>query len=66
MLTNKEIKKKGLKALIDNLGDVNAEKFISLIQKEPFDYTKWQESLWNEQSVNQISDKAMKYRKDHK
>jgi hypothetical protein len=41
MLTNIEIKKKGLKALVNSLGDVDAEKFISLIIKEPFDYTKW-------------------------
>ncbi len=24
------------------MGDVDAEKFMSLISKEPFDYTQWQ------------------------
>ena len=28
--------------LINNLGMVEAERFIMLIQREPFDYTKWQ------------------------
>jgi len=63
MLTDTEIKKKGLKVLIDALGNVNAEKFISLIIKEPFDYTEWQSTLWSEQTVNQISERAMHYRK---
>ena len=63
MLTDIEIRKKGIKVLIDTLGNVNAEKFISLIIKEPFDYTEWQTILWNEQSVSQLSEQAMHYRK---
>lgn len=63
MLTDIQIKKKGLKALIDKLGDVGAEKFISMIIKEPFDYTQWQRLLWTEQSVDQVSEKAMQHRK---
>jgi hypothetical protein len=66
MLTDIEIKKKGLRVLIENLGDVNAEKFISLIIKEPFDYTEWQSTLWNEQTVEQESEKAMLYLKQNK
>lgn len=62
MLTDTEIKKKGFKILIDNLGDVDAEKFISLIIKEPFDYTIWQSNLWNDQTVDKLSEKAMDYR----
>ena len=66
MLTDIEIRRKGLRVLIDALGNVNAEKFISLIIKEPFDYTIWQSTLWNEQSVNQLSEQAMRYRKNEK
>jgi hypothetical protein len=62
MLTDTEIKKKGFKILIDNLGDVDAEKFISLIIKEPFDYTIWQSNLWSDQTVDKLSEKAMDYR----
>jgi len=65
MRTDNEIKKQGLKALINYLGDVDAEKFISLIIKEPLDYTEWQKSLWEEKSVEQVSDEAMKYRKNN-
>ncbi len=62
MLTDTEIKKKGFKILIDNLGDVDAEKFISLIIKEPFDYTKWQNTLWSTKTIEEISEKAMDYK----
>ena len=29
----------------DILGSVAAERFIALIQREPFDYTSWQKEL---------------------
>ena len=63
MITDKELKVKGLKVLTGVLGDVQAEKFIALITRSPFDYTKWQRKLWVEKSVEEISDAAMKRRK---
>ena len=45
MITDTEVKMKGVKALTDSLGSVDAERFIALIQREPFDYTKWQRTL---------------------
>jgi hypothetical protein len=41
MITDTEIKLKGLEVLINKLGRVEAERFVSLIMREPFDYTKW-------------------------
>jgi hypothetical protein len=61
-MTNAEIKKKGLKVLIENLGDVEAEKFIRLLRQDPFDYTTWQDTLWENKSVKQVSEESMKYR----
>ena len=66
MLTDIEIKRKGFKILIEKLGDVDAEKFISLINKEPFDYTQWQSILWRDQTIDQVSEKAMNYRTKNK
>ena len=63
MITDEELKVKGLKVLTEALGDVQAEKFIALITRSPFDYTKWQRKLWVEKSVEEISDAAMKLRK---
>jgi len=55
MLTDIEIKRKGLKILIENFGDLETEKFISLIIKEPFDYKKGQSTLWRDQSFKKVS-----------
>ena len=62
MLTNTEIKKKGLKVLIENPGDAGAEKFIRLMRQELFDCTAWQDALWENKSVRQVCEEARKYR----
>ena len=59
MITDTEIRIKGLNALAESLGDVEAERFISLIQREPFDYTKWRQGLDEELSIEEISKRAM-------
>jgi hypothetical protein len=66
MLTDTEIKTKGFRVLVKTLGDVDAEKFIRLISKEPFDYTQWQKHLWEDESVEKVSEKAMQYRSKDK
>ena len=62
VITETEIKVKGVAALISALGEVNAEKFISLVMREPFDYTEWQRTLWQDLSVEEISKMAMERR----
>ena len=61
--TDVEIKIKGFKALEEALGEVMAERFIALISREQFDYTKWQQKLLNQVSVRDLSKVAMKARK---
>ena len=62
MRTDTEIRIHGLRALVDALGIVEAEKFISLILREPFDYTKWQQNLRPDRNVAEISNAAMEPR----
>lgn len=62
MFTDTEIKTTGIRALVAALGDVQAEKFIALIQREPFDYTRWQRTLWPDRGLDEISHAAMKQR----
>ncbi len=57
------LKLEGMKALTGALGEVNAERFISIIQREPFDYTAWQKDLWPGRSIAEISTAAMQSRK---
>jgi len=59
-MTNTVLINTGMKILIEKLGKVNAEKFISLIIRESFDYTKWQRDLFEGMSIEEISDEAMK------
>jgi hypothetical protein len=62
VITDTEIKVRGLKALADALGYVEAERFITLLMREPFDYTEWQKRLWPERSVEDISKAATQFR----
>lgn len=62
MKTDTVIKQEGMHALIAQLGYVDAERFIVLINKEPFDYTKWRDQYSDENlDVRQLSKKAMGY-----
>jgi hypothetical protein len=62
-ITDTEVKQKGLGALLEALGEVDAERFITLLNREPFDYTQWQRNLFQDMDVNQISSQAMLLRK---
>jgi hypothetical protein len=64
MITDTEIKIKGVQALTNILGEVDAERFVALIQREPFDYTRWQRILWDNMTVEEISKNAMKSYKE--
>ena len=56
----------GMRILLDNLGMIETERFIMLIQKETFDYTLRQEDLFENMSVEEISEKAAELRLNNK
>ena len=61
-ITDTEIKQKGLGALLDALGEVDAERFITSLNRDPFDYTQWQRGVFKNTTVSQISTEAMALR----
>lgn len=63
MRTDAELRLEGLRALSETLGAVEAERFITLILRESFDYTLWQRNLWPGKTVEEISAAAMEFRK---
>ena len=63
MKTGTEVRVRGLHALVEALGTVEAERFITLMLREPFDYTSWQRHLWADKSVDEISKAAMEFRR---
>ena len=59
MITDTELRLQGIAVLAQALGSVEAERFVALIQREPFDYTKWRQDKWNDLSIDEISERAM-------
>jgi len=63
MRADSEIKMLALEVLNKSLGIVEAERFVALIQRERFDYTKWRQDLFDELSGQEISERAMEFQK---
>jgi hypothetical protein len=61
MRSDSEIKMSGFEILNHNPGMVETERFIVLIQRERFDYTKWREDLFDGLTGNEISKKGMEF-----
>ena len=59
--TDSVIRKEGMMALLNCLGEVDAERFISLVIHEPFDYTNWQRGLFENESLESLNSKAMEF-----
>ena len=67
MQTDNAIRLAGMKILSEKLGIVDAERFISLISRENFDYTKWREKNLNQNiSIRELSRQATEYAKKFK
>jgi hypothetical protein len=64
MHTDVVIRTTGMDALIEKLGLIETERFIMLIQEDSFDYTKWRETLFDDMTLEELSQKAMEYRRD--
>ncbi len=60
-----EIMNKGMKCLTEKMGIVEAERFISIIIREKFDYTKWQREFFDAKTPEEISREAAQYEKSH-
>lgn len=63
MMTDTEIRAKGAQVLAQYLGDIEMERFIALIQREAFDYTQWRQDIDADESLEDISRKAMDLRR---
>jgi hypothetical protein len=53
----------GMNCLLERLGVLETEIFISHLLREPFDYTEWQKKHYAAISVNELNQKAVKYAK---
>ena len=55
----------GINCLVERLGIVETEIFISQLIKEPFDYTKWQREHYADMSLSELNKKAVEYAKNN-
>lgn len=66
MRTDAVLRCDGMKALVECLGIVEAERFVMLIQREPFDYTEWRQGLFAGVPLEAFLDNAREYSENHK
>jgi hypothetical protein len=57
---------RGMRCLNNELGILDAERFVALLLREPFDYTEWrQNNLFASMSLDEIIDEADRYCKEN-
>ncbi len=63
MKTDTEIREIGFEVPASKLGPVEAEMFVTLLLRKPFDYTEWHKRLWEVENINSGSNVAMAARR---
>lgn len=53
-----EILDQGFACLVDHMGVIDAEYFISLIKRDDFDYTVWQREYFDKMESGEFAAKA--------
>jgi hypothetical protein len=61
MKTDSEVKYEGMLILLKYMDNLDAERFITLIKREEFDYTQWRQKLFIGMTGREISKLAMQY-----
>ena len=63
MYSTATIMNDGINCLVERLGIIETEIFISQIIREPLDYTKWQREHYADMSVSELNKRAVEYAK---
>lgn len=51
--------------MLDKLGVVETERFIAVINRERFDYTKWQRERFDNMNSDEFNSAAVAYSKEN-
>jgi hypothetical protein len=65
MKTDEDIMALGFSSIFSNLGMIDAQRFIMLLKRDKFDYTEWQKQLWQDETVESLSEKAKRAWEDN-
>ncbi|MCL1919075.1 MAG: hypothetical protein FWG14_12355 [Peptococcaceae bacterium] len=64
MRTDTVVRLEAMNALITTLGAVDAERFISMVKRDTFDYTEWRRKLWEGKSIEEIHVLAVEHERN--
>ncbi len=64
MTGDMEIMNRGINCLLEELGVVETERFIAVINREKFDYTKWQRERFDNMTSDEFNKAAVAYSKE--
>ena len=65
MSSDVELMNRGIDCLLEKLGVIETERFISVINREKFDYTKWQRRRFDRVDSDEFHDAAIEYYKEN-
>lgn len=65
MNSTANIMERGISCLLEKLGTIETERFISTIMRERFDYTKWRRQYFGDISVQELNEAAASYDAAH-
>ena len=65
MTANMELVAKGMDILVRELGIIEAERFISIVIRERFDYTKWQRDHYDKIPDKELRQNMIEFCKAH-
>ncbi len=61
-----ELLQRGMRCLIDNLGIIDAEKFIALFTQEQIpDYTQWQRDYYDSMTPEEFNTSLEEFMRNH-
>jgi hypothetical protein len=63
-LTEHQLRRQAVQALSDNLGPVDALRFLALVSREPFDYQKWRREYFAQYDVGELVAEVRKHHKE--
>jgi len=61
MRTDNVLRYEAMALLMRTFGAVDAERFISMVKRDTFDYTEWRRGLWNDMTIEEIYKEAAEY-----
>lgn len=62
MKSDVELRSQAMELLRTELGMVESERFVTMLTRDTFDYTRWRRNQWNGISVSQLAKESREFR----